>query len=135
MADVQAYTSLVEALSSEMFSDRSDLIIAAGVDKVYSTEDAASFFPGKSGKDGKSKSDQWIYWGLRNKIFIYPDGSVIEPKQIGKGKRRRFTLPIIEEIALSCYRRGNLKEEELKEVFRRILIARYGESAFSDGSQ
>lgn len=131
-SDAETFTSLVETLGSELFSERSDQVLA-GMDKVYNTEDAAAFFPGKSGKDGKSKSDQWMYWGLRNNIFIYPDGTPIEPKQIGKGKRRRFTLSIIEEIALSCYRRGNLKEEELKEVFRRILLAKYGEAAFENG--
>lgn len=132
MSSAESFTSLVETLGSELFSEQA----LSGVDKIYNTEDAAAFFPGKSGKDGKSKSDQWMYWGLRNKVFIYADGSPIEPKQIsGKGKRNRyrFTLPIIEEIALSCYRRGNLKEEELKEVFRRILIAKYGESAFESG--
>ena len=123
--------TFVEAMESELFDDQ----ILAGVDKVYNTEDAAAFFPGKCGRDGKSKTDQWMYWGLRNKIFLYADGRPIEPIQIGKGKRRRFTLPIIEEIALSCYRRGNLKEEELKEVFRRILIAKYGESAFTNGEE
>jgi hypothetical protein len=134
MADTETFTSLVETLGSELFSERSEQVLS-GMDKVYNTEDAAAFFPGKSGKDGQSKSDQWMYWGLRNKIFIYANGTPIEPKQIGKGKRRRFTLPIIEEIALSCYRRGNLKEDELKEVFRRILLAKYGESAFENGDE
>lgn len=133
-SDDEAFSTLVESLSAELFSEKTESILS-GVEKIYNTEDAAAFFPGKSGKDGKSKSDQWMYWGLRNKIFIYADGRPIEPKQIGKGKRRRFTLPIIEEIALSCYRRGNLKEEELKEVFRRILIAKYGESAFVSGDE
>lgn len=123
--------SLAEALATDEPYDDADLL--SGVDKIYNTEDAAAFFPGKSGKDGHSKSDQWMYWGLRNNIFVYSDGSSIEPHLIGKGKRRRFTLPVIREIALSCYRRGNLKEDELKEVFRRILIAEYGESAFDTG--
>lgn len=126
---------LAEALTPpEGWDEVEDSDLLAGVDKVYNTEDAAAFFPGKSGKDGKSKSDQWMYWGLRNKVFIYADGTPIEPQRIGKGQRRRFTLPIIREIALSCYRRGNLKEDELKEVFRRILIAEYGESAFEGES-
>jgi hypothetical protein len=132
-SDGESFSTLVETLSSELFSERTEQVLA-GMDKVYNTEDAAAFFPGKSGRDGKSKSDQWMYWGLRNKIFIHSDGTPIEPTQIGKGKRRRFTLSIIEEIALSCYRRGNLKEEELKEVFRRILLAKYGESAFENGA-
>lgn len=95
--------------------------LMAGVEKVYSTAQAAEFF---------GKSNQWLYWGLRNNIFVDVTGEAIEPVRIGKGKRRRFTLPIIREIALACYRRGNLKEDELKAILRKILIAEHGESAF-----
>ena len=131
--------------------------------KTYSTSEVADFF---------GKSNQWVYWGMRNAVFIYPPdaplvcgdtvvpqsssnprGSVvavssdkaavkwgneepewedasslrklIEPHRIGKG-RRRFTLPIIREIALSCLRRGNLKEDKLKEILRRIELSSRG---------
>ena len=92
-----------------------------GVEKMYSTAEAAQFF---------GKTNQWLYWGMRNKIFVDVNGNLIEPIRIGKGGRRRFTLPIIRDIALSCYRRGNLKEDGLRAVFRKILIAEYGEDAF-----
>lgn len=98
-----------------------DQHLLEGVEKMYSTAEAAAFF---------GKSNQWLYWGMRNKIFVDANGSLIEPIRIGEGRRRRFTLPCIREIALSCYRRGNLKEDGLKEVFRKILIAEYGENAF-----
>ena len=78
-----------------------------GVDKVYSTSEAARFF---------DMSNQWLYWGMRNNVFTYLDGTPIQPERIGKGGRRRFTLPIIREIALSCHRRGNLKQEGLWEA-------------------
>lgn len=81
--------------------------ILDGVEKVYSTSEAARFF---------SMSNQWLYWGMRNTVFTYLDGTPIQPERIGKGGRRRFTLPIIREIALSCHRRGNLKQEGLWEA-------------------
>lgn len=93
--------------------------LLAGVEKVYSTSEAAKFF---------GKSNQWLYWGMRNNIFTNPDGTRIEPERIGKGGRRRFTLPVIRDIALSCYRRGNLKEPELKEIMVKIARAEQGET-------
>lgn len=93
--------------------------VLAGVEKVYSTSEAAQFF---------GKSNQWLYWGMRNNIFTNPDGSKIEPQRIGKGGRRRFTLPVIHDIALSCYRRGNLKEHELKDILVKIARAEQGET-------
>jgi hypothetical protein len=86
------------------------------VEKVYSTQEAAQFF---------EKSNQWIYWGLREKVFTYPDGSPIEPTRIGKAGRRRFTLPILREMALSWYRRGNVKEDELKMILHKISKAEH----------
>lgn len=102
--------------------------LMGGVDKVYSTKQAAAFF---------GRSTQWIYWGLRKdpetgeQVFAYRDGTPIQPIRVGKGARRRFTLPIIREIALCCYRRGNIKEGELQEVMARILVAEFGEQAFA----
>jgi hypothetical protein len=94
-----------------------------GTEKFYSSKEVATFF---------GKSTQWLYWGMKTKdadgnpvdpIFLYPDGTPIEPMKIGKGERRRYTLPIIREMAYSCYRRGNLKEDELKIVLARIKQA------------
>ena len=93
-----------------------------GAEKAYSTSQAARFF---------GKSNQWIYWGLKG-IFTYKDGTPIEPERVGPIGKRRFTLPIIREIALSCYRRGNLTEEELHAVMAKILIAEFGKEAFAD---
>jgi hypothetical protein len=62
---------------------------------------------------------------LTFKYFADP----IEPIRIGLTNRRRFTLPVIREIALSCYRLGNFKEDELKTVLTRIFVAEFGESA------
>ncbi|QDH91780.1 hypothetical protein SEA_PHRAPPUCCINO_105 [Mycobacterium phage Phrappuccino] len=94
------------------------------LEKTYSSEEVAKKFFGKS--------TQWLYWGMRDKdaegnaitpVFVYEDGTPIEPKKIGKGQRRRYTLPIIKEMAAACYRRGNLKEPELRKVFAKIEAA------------
>lgn len=93
------------------------------VPKIYSTSQAAAFL---------GRSPQWIYWGFRNGVFTYKDGTLIQPETAGKMRRRRFTLPLIREMALSHHRRGNMTEEELEEVMKRILLASFGPDAFSD---
>jgi hypothetical protein len=94
------------------------------VEKFYSSAEVAKHF--------FKKSTQWLYWGMRTEdpegnpitpVFVYPDGTLIEPLQIGKGKRRRYTLPVIKEMAQACYRRGNLKEPEFRQVLARIEAA------------
>lgn len=118
--EVQASWDLFRRRVVSTHFDESELL--DGVEKIYSTSKAAAFF---------GRSNQWMYWGLRNGIFTYKDGTPILPERIGKGGRRRFTLPIIREIALSCYRRGNISEEELQEIMKKILLAEFGERAFA----
>lgn len=102
-----------------------DLLREAGVVPVYSTTEAAQFF---------DRTNQWLYWGLGRDeeghapIFVHPDGTPITPEWIGEVGvgRRRFTLPIIKDILLSSYRRGNIEPEELKRILRRIRINELG---------
>ena len=103
--------------------DFDEASLTDGVQKVYSTARAAAFF---------GRSNQWLYWGLRKGIFTYKDGTPIDPERVGPMGKRRFTLPIIREIALSCYRRGNLSEDELQAIMERILLAEFGERAFAE---
>jgi hypothetical protein len=119
-ADVQRKWDDFRVRAISQHFDRDSLL--DGVEKVYSTSKAAAFF---------GRSNQWMYWGLRNGIFTYKDGTPILPERIGKGGRRRFTLPIIREIALSCYRRGNISEEELQDIMAKILLAEFGDKAFA----
>jgi hypothetical protein len=101
-----------------------ELLQEAGVEQVYSTNDVADFF---------DRSNQWLYWGLRSEdgkppVFSYEDGTPIVPERVGDPTigKRRFTVSIIEEIALSAYRRGNLNPEQLKKVLKRVRIAKLG---------
>lgn len=106
------------------FNDLSD-----GVEKVYSTSEVAKFF---------NKSYQWVYWGLHpdpetgRQVFSYRDGTPIRPERVGRIGKRRFTLPIIREIAKCCFRRGNLTEEGLEAIMAKVLLAEFGENAFAD---
>jgi hypothetical protein len=86
-------------------------------EKYFSTTEAAQFF---------CKSVQWVYWGLREKVFTRLDGSPIEPLRIGNGGRRRFTVGVLREMARSCYRRGILSEDQLKEVLAKLSRAEHG---------
>lgn len=95
------------------------LMAEAGLEPIYSTTEAAEFF---------ERSNQWLYWGLRNGVFEDDDGNSIDPDRIGDPKtgRRRFTLTIVKQILLSSYRRGNIEPDELTRILRRIKIAKAG---------
>ena len=69
------------------------------------------------------KSVPWVYREMRDEIFTHPDGSIIEPIRIGKGGRLRFTLPVLREVARSCYRRGILSEEQSQGVLAELSRA------------
>ena len=102
----------------EQMSDE-QLLAEAGVEPIFSTSEAAEFF---------DRSNQWLYWGLREHVFTHEDGSPIDPDRIGdpvKG-RRRFTVPILKEIMKSSYRRGNVDQDQLKSIMRRIKFAEKG---------
>jgi len=104
----------VDKLSDEQ------LLKYAGLDPVFSTTEAAQFF---------DRSNQWLYWGLRQGVFTHRDsGEPIDPERIGDGEagRRRFTLPILKDILYSSYKRGNITDEELKRILRRIKVAELG---------
>lgn len=96
-----------------------ELITEVGVEPIFSTSEAAEFF---------DRSSQWLYWGLREKIFTTEDGTPVVPDRIGHPTRgrRRFTVSILREIMKSSYRRGNLDGEQLKVIARRIKYAEQG---------
>ena len=104
----------IEAIAS--MTDE-ELMAATGVEPIFSTAEAAQFF---------DRSNQWLYWGLREKIFVDEAGNPIVPDWSGDMSRgrRRFTIPIIREIAKSSYRRGNFDLDHLKRV---MIRARYAE--------
>lgn len=95
----------------------------AGIERVYNTEETAQFF---------DKSPQWMYWAMKSRadagggLFYYPDGTLIEPERIGRKGIRRFNLKIIQDMAVSLYQKGTVHDEGLKDIIRRIQMARLG---------
>ena len=59
------------------------------------------------------RSTQWVYWGMRTGVFTRADGTAIEPLRVGANGRRRFTIPVLQEMAHACHRRGILNEADL----------------------
>lgn len=106
------------AATVESMSDE-ELMAEAGVEPIFSTTEAAEFF---------DRSNQWLYWGLREGVFTDDDGNPLDPERIGdpsKG-RRRFTVSILKDIMRSSYRRGNIDPDHLKTIMRRIRYAELG---------
>ena len=69
-----------------------------------------------------SENERGMEWRNANDTLHYR--YFADPiKPIFVGRRRRYSLPIIREIALSCYRQGNFKEDELKAVLAKIMLA------------
>jgi len=70
------------------------------------------------------KSPEWVSRGVREKAFVYADGSVIEPLRQRNSNRRAFTVPMVRAIAWSAYRRGTLSPQRLQEVLADLRSAR-----------
>jgi len=54
------------------------------------------------------KSAAWVSRGLREKTFVYADGTAVTPMRQPNANGHAFTVPMVQAIALSAYRRGTL---------------------------
>lgn len=96
-----------------------ELMASSGLEPIFSTAEAAEFF---------DRSNQWLYWGLRNGVFEDAEGNPLNPERMGSNERgrRKFTVAILRDILNSSYRRGNFSPEELKVVTQRLMWAEKG---------
>jgi hypothetical protein len=101
-----------------MPADPTTFIAALVVEPTYSAREAATLL-------GRSYS--WLDQSLRDNKFTLPDGTKVEPRRTA-GRYRRFTLAMLEDIALSCYRHGLFPMEKLKLTYRELLIAAHRET-------
>lgn len=111
-------------------AEANSILDEAGIhERYYNTYGAAWFF---------GKSEQWVYYNLRHGKFRWPGpkdelgkpqkdsegneilGDLIEPRTVGRGKKRQYTLPIIKAMAISAYERGIMKKGQLAECLVRI---------------
>lgn len=54
------------------------------------------------------KSAAWVSRGLREKTFVYADGTAVTPMRQPNANGHAFTVPMVQAIALSAHRRGTL---------------------------
>ena len=110
--------AVIAAAGVQTLSTEIDAALAAGPSQTsspdvtyFGTADVAKLF---------RKSQNWVRWALRNNVFIRKDGTPIEPLRLGKSSRRRFTVPLLHDMAKAAYRRGILDEVELEGVLREL---------------
>src|SRR6476660_1562418 len=99
--------------AATMSADPTPLIAALGIQPTYSARQASALL-------GRSYS--WLDQRLRAGQFVLPDGTVVRPLRTAGGYRR-FTLAMLEEIALSSYRNHWFSTGHLKSTYRELLIA------------
>jgi hypothetical protein len=93
-------------------------IAALGVEPTYSAREAAALL-------GRSYS--WLDQRVRKDQFVQPDGTVVQPL-CTTGGYRRFTLAMLEDIALSSYRNHWFSMDKLKSTYRELLVAAHRET-------
>ena len=98
-----------------MSPDPTAQIAALGIEPSYSAREAAFLL---------RRSYSWLDQRLRQDQFIRPDGTTVQPLRT-QGGYRRFTLAMIEDIALSSYRHHWFSMNKLKSTYRELLIAAY----------
>ena len=93
-------------------------IAALGIEPTYSAREAAHLL---------RRSYSWLDQRLRQDQFIRPDGTTVQPLRT-QGGYRRFTLAMLEDIALSSYRHHWFSMNKLKSTYRELLIAAHRET-------
>jgi hypothetical protein len=104
--------------AATMSADPTPIIAALGIKPTYSGRDAAALL-------GRSYS--WLDQRLRQDQFIRPDGTTVQPLRT-QGGYRRFTLAMLEDIALSSYRSHLFSMQKLKSTYRELLMAAHRET-------
>ena len=93
-----------------------DALLAEGSSRNASAEPDVTYFGTADVARLFRKSQNWVRWALRNNVFMRKDGTPITPVRVGESSRRRFTLPLLHDMAKAAYRRGILDEVELEGV-------------------
>jgi hypothetical protein len=96
-----------------MSTDPTPIIAALGVEPTYSAREAAALL---------GRSFSWLDQRVRKGQFVLVDGTTVQPLRTAGGYRR-FSLPMLEDIALIGYRSGWFSMDELTSTYRELLIA------------
>jgi hypothetical protein len=90
----------------------------AGVEPTYSARQAAALL---------GRSFSWLDQRVRKGEFVLRDGTTVQPLRT-PGGYRRFTLAMLEDVALSSHRNGWFSMDELKSTIRELLVAAHRET-------
>jgi hypothetical protein len=101
-----------------MSADPTPIVAALDSQPTYSVREAAVLM-------GRSYS--WLDQRLRQDQFIRPDGTTVQPQRT-QGGYRRFTLAMLEDIALSSYRHHWFSMNKLKSTYGELLMAAHRET-------
>src|ERR1700722_12550799 len=101
-----------------MSADPTPVIAALGIKPTSPAREAAVLL---------RRSYSWLDQRVRKDQFIVPDGTVVQPLRT-PGGYRRFTLAMLEDIALSSYRKHWFSMDNLKSIYRELLVAAHRET-------
>ncbi len=101
-----------------MLADATIEIAALGIETTYSAREAAALL---------KRSYSWLDQRLHRDEFVRPDGSKIQPVTDGCGYRY-FSIEMLKDIATCCYRHRWFSFDEVKSVFRELVMAVYGDT-------
>jgi len=108
-----------------MSADPTTITAALGLEPTYSAQEASEML-------GRSYS--WLDQRLRAGLFIRTDGATVQPSQTPSGYRR-FTLAVLQDIAVCATNQGWFTMGELKLALRELAsppTARQASTRFPD---
>ena len=73
------------------------------------------------------RSHSWLDQRLQAGQFIRTDGTTVQPRRTARGYRR-FTLAMLQDIAVICTNQGWFSLDELKFTLRELLMAAHRET-------
>jgi hypothetical protein len=98
-----------------MSANISTELAALGLEPTFSAREAAALL---------KRSYSWLDQRLRQGEFVRPDGTIVQPLR-SPGGYRYFSIEMIRDIATSCYRHHWFSFDEVKSVFRELVMAAY----------
>jgi hypothetical protein len=101
-----------------MSPDPTAQIAALGIEPTYSAREASALL---------GRSHSWLDQRLRAGQFMLTDGTTVQPLRT-QGGYRRFTLAMLEDIALSSYRHHWFSMNKLKSTYGELLMAAHRET-------
>jgi hypothetical protein len=95
-------------------------VMTALVEPTYSAREAAALL---------GRSFSWLDQRIRRGDFVRFDGTVVEPLRTDGGYRY-FSIEMLKDIATCCYRQRWYSLDEMKSVFRELVMAAHRDGQY-----